>query len=459
MPADPAAIDPASALAAHVSATRYADLPPSALAATRADILDTLGCALGGSSAPGIAELQRLAAHWGGREEAGVLLSPLRLPAPQAALLNASMAHALDFDDTLDHGGSIHPGASVLAATLAVADTLPAATGRDLLLAVTLGLDVSCRIALAATVERGWHRTAAIGIFGATAAAGKLLELSQEQMLHAFGIAYSQAAGNRQCILDGALTKRLQAGQAASSAVFSATLAQQGFTGAHNVFAGAYGFFEMYQPGGYDLVPLTADLGTAWRGEELSFKPYPCGRPLHATLDAALALRRELGLESANGSAIAELTLSADPATYADQFESGPHKRAPTQVVQAQFALPFLISAALLHGKVGLAELAAMQAPEILALSGRVEGRPAAGHAKGWASLTVRLTDGRSATVETTTPLGAPENPLTEALREQKFRDCAANAIHPISAEAVARTLQKVSALQDLGRAAELLEF
>src|SRR5580700_2809224 len=116
------------------------------------------------------------------------------------------MGHALDFDDTLDTGGSIHPGVSVLGSVLAVCDSLGGVSGRDVLLAVALGLDISCRIALASTLDRGWHRTAAIGLFGATAAAGKLIGLTPEQMLAAFGIAYSHAAGNRQCILDGALT-------------------------------------------------------------------------------------------------------------------------------------------------------------------------------------------------------------------------------------------------------------
>jgi len=141
---------------------------------------------------------------------------------------------------------SASTGVSVLAAVLAVADSLGGVSGRDLLLSVALGLDVSCRIALVSTLDRGWHRTAAMGVFGATAAAGKLMDLSADQMLHAFGIAYSHAAGNRQCILDGALTKRMQAGQAASAGVFSAVLAQTGFTGAHNIFNGRFGFFELY---------------------------------------------------------------------------------------------------------------------------------------------------------------------------------------------------------------------
>ena len=206
--------DSAWPLAQHVCSTGYADLPASAVESARRDILDTFGCMLGGSGSPGIDELFAVIARWGGREESRVLLRGTRLPAPQAAPLNASMGHALDFDDTLDTGGSIHPGVSVLGAVLAVCDSLGGVSGRDVLLAVALGLDVSCRIALACTLDRGWHRTAAIEVFGETAAAGKLIGLTPEQMLAAFGIAYSHATGNRRCILDGALTKRMQAGHA-----------------------------------------------------------------------------------------------------------------------------------------------------------------------------------------------------------------------------------------------------
>src|SRR3954449_9850279 len=196
--------DPAWAFAGHICHASYADLPTSAVESARRDILDTFGCMLGGSGSPGIDELYAVISQWSGLAESRVLLRGVRLPAPQAALLNASMGHAQDFDDTLDTGGSIHPGVSVLGAALAVCDSIGGMTGRDMLLAVSLGLDVSCRIALASTLDLGWHRTAAIGVFGVAAAAGKLLRLTSEQMLAALGIAYSHAAGNRQCILHGA---------------------------------------------------------------------------------------------------------------------------------------------------------------------------------------------------------------------------------------------------------------
>src|ERR1700734_2778718 len=126
--------DPAWALAEHVCGCSLADLPASTRIATCNDILDTFGCLLGGSGEPGIAELDRVVGGWGGSEQSQVMLWQRRLPAPHAAMMNASMAHAPDFDDTLDHGGSIHPGASVLAASLAIADMLGGVSGQRLLL-------------------------------------------------------------------------------------------------------------------------------------------------------------------------------------------------------------------------------------------------------------------------------------------------------------------------------------
>jgi 2-methylcitrate dehydratase PrpD len=383
-----------------------------------------------------------------------VLLRDTRLPAPQAALLNASMGHALDFDDTLDTGGSIHPGVSVLASVLAAADSLGGVSGRDVLLAVALGLDISCRIALASTLDRGWHRTAAIGVFGAAAGVGKLTGLTAEQMLHAFGIAYSHAAGNRQCILDGALTKRMQAGQAASAGVFSAVLAQTGFTGARNIFNGRFGFLELYQPNGHDASLLLRDLGTVFRGEALSYKPYPCGRPLHAAIDAALAARA--ALEIAGADDIASVTI-ADPAGHNDQFGGAPAKRRPTQVVEAQFAQPFLVATALVHGKVGIAEVDGLGDASVLALADRIAGVARDGRPKGSLSVTVRRTHGRSATVEATDPSGSPEKPLSDTQFQAKFRDCARNAARPLSDASVDAVLAAIGRLETLADARELL--
>ncbi len=387
--------------------------------------------------------------HWGGREESTLLLLGDRVPAPQAAMVNAAMGHALDFDDTLDHGGSIHPGTSTLFASLATAERLGGVSGQDFVLAVTLGLDMACRLALAATVDRGWHRTSLMGIFGATAAAGKLLGLSVDQLVNAFGIAYSQAAGNRQCIVDGALTKRLQAGQAAGSAVLAAQLAGEHFTGAESVFTGRFGFFPMYQPEGHDLSAITDALGTLFRGAELSFKPYPCGRPNHAALDAALALHRQLDLAHAQSEVdIAAVHIATNPRTYTDQFAPGTTAWRPTQVVEAQFSLPFLVATALIQGRVGIADVANVDNADVRSLAERIRGEPEANAAPGWARITVQHRDGRQASLETRAfASGSPEQPLSDAQLQDKFRDCSANAIRPLPGELIDQLIATVNDL------------
>jgi len=448
--------DPAAAFASHVSRARFSDLPPATVEATKRDLLDTLGCALGGSGAPGIETLIRLHRGWGGKEQAPLLLVGRGLPAPQAAFIHAAMAHALDYDDTYDRAGSIHPGASVLGAALATADLIGGVGGEALVLAAALGLDVSCRIALAATTDRGWHRTSSIGVFGATAVAGKLLALTQEQLHHAFGIALSQAAGTRQCILDGALTKRFQAGQGASAGIVSALLAKEGFTGATEVFAGRYGFFELYQPGAFDLAPLTEALGQAWRGDEVSFKPYPCARPMHGAIDAALAVHRELGLGSAPAvDMLAEVVVEAPARVVRDFLEDSPKRRAPSQIVEAQFALPYLVAAALRHGRLGIDEVAGFHDGQVLALSGIIRGEVTSGPA----AVRVRDVNGRTHRVAVDRALGSPDNPLSRSQQVAKFRDNAAHAVRPLPDGEVDATIEAISQLDRLPDARSAWKF
>ena len=190
-------------------------------------------------------------------------------------------------------------------------------------------------------------------------------------------------------------------------------------------------------------------------GEALSYKPYPCGRPLHAAIDAALAARAQLQIERAED--IAAVTIEADPAGHADQFERGPAKRRPTQVVEAQFAQPFLVATALVHGKVGIAEVDGLGDPAVLALSERIAGVAREGRAKGSLAITVRRTDGRSITVEATDPIGSPQKPLTKAQFEAKFRDCARHAVRPLPDGSVNAVLAAIGQLETLPDTRELV--
>jgi 2-methylcitrate dehydratase PrpD len=187
----------------------------------------------------------------------------------------------------------------------------------------------------------------------------------------------------------------------------------------------------------------------------LSYKPYPCGRPLHAAIDAALAARAQLKIEWPDD--IASVTIEADRAGHSDQFGRGPTKRRPTQVVEAQFAQPFLVATALVHGKVGIAEVDGLGDASVVSLSDRIVGVARDHRPKGSLSITVKRTDGRSVTVEATDPIGSPEKPLTNAQLEAKFRDCARNAVQPLSDASVDGLLAAIGRFETLPDARELM--
>ena len=434
-------VDPAQTLAAHVYGAGLSDLSAKTMEATRRDVLDTFGAMLAGSGGPGIKELACVTQRWGGLEEASLAILGGKMPAHHAALINSAMGHALDFGDSFDKGGHVHPGTSVLSACLAVGESLGGVSGDQLMLAVTLGLDVSCRLGLAAYDDRGWHRTASFGIFGATAAAGKLLVLTQGQMVHAFGIAYSQAAGNRQCIVDGALTKRFQAGQAAHGAALSVFLAKEGFTGAANVFAVIYGFFPMYQPDGYDLSAIDDGLGVEFLGDQLSLKPYPCGRPTHSYIGRAVKLHRELDL---GRMPIESVVVRTDPKTFSSRYNVSSGVLRPQHQVEAQFSLPYWIGCALALGRVGIEEITAFDDPSVLAPASIGQGGVQRRRAQRVGGDRGDLRLGASASVELKPPSVSPDNPLTTGHLKEKFRDCAAHALNAAPVAAVDRMITLV---------------
>ena len=220
-------------------------------------------------------------------------------------------------------------------------------------------------------------------------------------------------------------------------------------------FLRRFGFLELYQPNGYDASVLLHDLGTAFRGEMLSYKPYPCGRPLHPAIDAALAARAQLKIERPED--IASVTIEADPAGHSDQFERGPTKRRPTQVVEAQFAQPFLVATALVYGNVGITEVDGLGDASVLSQSDRIVGVPRDDRPRGSLSITVKRTDGRSVTVDASDPIGSPQKPLTNAQLEAKFRDCARNAVRPLSDASVDELLAAIGRFETLPVARELM--
>lgn len=274
---------------------------------------------------------------------------PERYAAPAAALLNGALAHSLDFDDT-HAAGSIHSSAPIFPAAFAAAE-MARASGRDLIAAVVAGYEVQIRLSLALGpadhYARGFHPTATCGVFGAAAAAGRILGLTCEQMASAFGIALSQAAGSMQFLDNGAWTKRSHVGQAAQNGLIAAVLAGEGYLGPTDALEGKAGFFNAYALAP-DPAKATAGLGTTWETMRLAVKPYPCCRYAHAAMDAIAALRAEHGIAPEE---VERIEIGLPRVGMAIIGEPIAAKHAPASIVDGQFSMPFCAVVVLREGK------------------------------------------------------------------------------------------------------------
>jgi 2-methylcitrate dehydratase PrpD len=227
-------------------------LDAAVIRAVKTNVLDTLSCALAGSSAKGIAEVTGLVREWGGAPQADLFVFGGRFPAHIAAWANVAMSHARDYDDTHDTA-VLHAGVTAVPAAIAAGQLRGGISGAELIAAVAAGIEVTCRLGLATKldlIESGFIYTSLLGYFGATAAAGRALGLNETEMANALGIVYSSVAGNHQVTLDASLMKRIQPGFAAQAAVLAVQLSRRGIRGPVGVFEGADGFFRVYLHGG-----------------------------------------------------------------------------------------------------------------------------------------------------------------------------------------------------------------
>ena len=328
----------------------YDDVPPKVIERAKLLIYDITGVMVrarhDASSTPAmIRAVERLGLARGNCS----VIGDQRAYAPTAAaLVNGTLAHSLDFDDT-HAAGSLHSSAPIVPAALAAAEMV-GASGRDLIAACVVGYEVQIRLALALNpsehYDRGFHPTATCGVFGAAAAAGRLFGLDSNGLQSAFGIALSQAAGSMQFLADGAWTKRSHVGQAASNGLICATLASEGFKGPDEAFEGNWGFLNAYAPNS-DHAKATERLGAHWETLGLAVKPYPSCRYSHAAMDGLIALSKEHSIMPGDIEAV-EIGL---PKTGQKIIgEPSNSKLNPASVVDGQFSMPFCAAVVLREG-------------------------------------------------------------------------------------------------------------
>jgi 2-methylcitrate dehydratase PrpD len=441
---------------------RYEDLPQAAVEAAKQEVLDSLATALGGSSKAAIPEMVELAREWKGAAQSTLIAQGLKCPAPEAALINGAMIHALDYDDG-HQGAQVHIGCVTVATCFAVAERQGVVNGRDFIKALALGADFLSRLGLASRphsslVKSGWHPTPLCGYLGAAAISGILLKLNKEQMWNALGIAYHQCAGNSQAVDDGALTKRLGPGLAARGGVTAALMASKGITGAHNILEGKFGFFNQYHGGDYSKEILLAELGRRFEGAFVGDKPYPnCGFT-HAFIDAVFALKNKYSIRPDQ---VAQITAyggaSAIELSFPEEI-----KRAPRNPVDSQFSLPWAIAVALVNGKVGVDDFTprAIQRPDYLAIANKVTGilvPEMVRHGVGPGKVVIKLNDGTEYSELVEHCLGSVERPMTLEDCADKMRECAKAAAKPISPATLEKVIERTRHLDQLENANEII--
>ena len=324
--------------------------PPEVIQRAKILITDTVGIAIrarheASSSDSVVNTVRRLGLDAG---NARVFGDAGRYSPSGAALINGTLAHSLDFDDTHARG-SIHSSAPIVPAALAAGE-ICGASGEEVLLGIIAGYEVQIRLSLALVpkdhYDRGFHPTATCGVFGAAAAAGRILGLTPAQMTNAFGAAGSQASGSMQFLANGSWNKRFHVGHAAQSGLTAAILAENGYVGSTQAIEGSSGFLHAYCPNPQpDLA--TAGLGESWETMALAVKPFPSCRYTHAALDGLISLKAQHRLEPDDVQHI-EVGLPETGWKIVGIPETA--KQHPSNVVDAQFSMPFCAAVAMREG-------------------------------------------------------------------------------------------------------------
>jgi 2-methylcitrate dehydratase PrpD len=416
-------------LADFASATTYERLPERIRSRAKLHMLDVIGTALAATrfefSHRALAGLKALA-------EPGthtVIGMPVKLPLRDAVLLNGILAHGLDYDDT--HPGAIvHPSSSSFPCALGVAEKV-GASGRDLIAAYVLGVDIATRVGLTAAGAMhtsGFHTTGVAGHFGCVVAAGKLLGLDAQQLTRAQGLAGSTASALSEHRADGAWNKRMHPGWAGVGGITAALLARGGYIGTRRIYEGADGVFRSHTGARFaelDLESMTRALGEHWLIDEVAIKPFPICHLLHACADSALALRRKHELRPGQ---IAEVRALLHPETFHYVCEPAEMRRKPTSEYMAKFSVQYVVAACLARGKFGFAELEdeTLRDETILALAQRVshEADPESQFPKYFSGgVVVTTTDGRELVHMEKINRGAGDRALTAEDIIAKFID------------------------------------
>jgi 2-methylcitrate dehydratase PrpD len=455
-----------SYVAQFVVNTGYEAIPREVIDLGKKSILDSLGLALAGSKAESGPLCLKYLDTFGTTQGAASVIGTSRKTAPQlAALVNGVSIHADDFDDTQlavakdrVYGLLVHPSVGVLPAALALGEGRKI-SGKELMLAYHLGVEVECKIAEAIAprhYEDGFHSTGTCGPFGSAAACSKLLHLDLAKTLTAFGIAGSQSSGLRENF--GTMTKPLQAGHAAEIGLKSAELADLGWTAAQQILEAQRGFFRA-AGGGFDPAAILDKLGAPWcfATPGISLKPYPSGSLSHPAMTEMARLIEKYDIHPAQ---VQQVEVGANHAMTLALLHHQPQTG-----LEAKFSMEFCMAILLLTRKAGLAQFtnAVVQRPDVKEMVAKVRyyidpEAEAAGFDKMTSIIKITLKNGKVISGRAIFGKGSPADPMSFEETAVKFRGCAEYADWPRGkTDAVIAFVAALESASDISKLTPLL--
>jgi 2-methylcitrate dehydratase PrpD len=428
-------------LADFVAGSQWRDIPEAVRREGVRGLLNYVGCALGGCGDPAIGLAIGVLTPSFGEPAAGLIGRAERCDLLNAAFLNAASANVLEYDDT--HLPTVmHPAAPVAPGLFALAEAR-GASGAELLHTFILGVEISCRVGNAVMphhYRRGAHITATCGIFGAAAAAGKLIGLDPVRMNWALGHAATQSAGLVESL--GSMSKSIGVGNAARNGLIGALFAEAGFTAAEQAIEGKYGFAAVASDT-VDLGKALDGLGEHWEILANAYKPYPCGVVLFPVIDACLELRKRLELPAGD---IAEILVRGHPLLRerTDRPDIGDGR-------SAKVSLQHAVAVALLRGAAGIAEFEddAVADPNVRALRAKVRAADDSAIPVEAAVVSIRLADGKSLSEHVKAGRGTPGRPMSELELDAKISECAAFGAAFVDVPALTAAIRELGTLGD----------
>nr|WP_255265436.1 MmgE/PrpD family protein [Sphingobium chlorophenolicum] len=445
-----------------VGGLRFGDLPEDVVTATRLRIIDVIGLSIAGGQRPFGESVRRATANLHPGTEARIWGAKARASMSGAAFANGALSQALEFDDT--HNESIvHMSSPAVAAALALGDRLRSG-GRDAILAVAIGNEISCRVGSLAPGQfhkRGFHPSGLFAPFGVSWLAAKMQSLDQRQMICAAGITGSFAAGLIQCWVDGTQSKFLHPGWAAQSGIAAATLAKAGVTGPGEVLEGRFGLYASHLQDSA-VVPdwnrLTEALGDEWESRNASFKPFPAAHVIHPYISALLRLRERHGLSEER---ISRIRCDVAPYIVGIVCEPQDEKLHPLTDSHGRVSLQYTLAEALVRGRLGkdAYQPEFLRDEAILSLTRRVDYRvdetlPGPEQFKG--VISVELTDGTILQEVEEHNRGSAENPMTTEEIVAKFRENVAGTLSADQTERLVDAALALDRFDDVSRFTEL---